>query len=354
MTPRERIVTALDFKKTDRIPRYEIFFPDFIDSWRKTVVEDARPDIYEHYSRIDIGGVLATQEGPFLNKTYEEELGGGKYLVRDSWGRLKRGSHNGMLFEVLETAVSARDALDSVVFEDPNGLARYEEIARGEQEIQGRFAPVCGTMGLFMPSYYLRGEFNFFIDLMEDEVFCRALVEKVAAFITEVGRNALEKTNTWDTAIWVYDELANAASPLISPDTFERIFLPSYRHMISKWRALGAQHVILHCDGNCTPLLDMLIDAGFTGIQGAYSSTGMNLPALKSKYGNRLAFVGGMCNTRVLAQGTRREIETQAHAIAECGRDGGVIIGAHSIDADIPVENYDYYYETLNRLDAAW
>lgn len=35
----------------------------------------------------------------------------------------------------------------------------------------------------------------------------------------------------------------------------------------------------------------------------------------------------------------------------ETARDGGVRIGTHSIDSDISVEDYDFYYETVNKLD---
>jgi len=53
----------------------------------------------------------------------------------------------------------------------------------------------------------------------------------------------------------------------------------------------------------------------------------------------------------VLTQGSRDQIARQAAEIVEAARDGGVIIGTHSIDSDIPVENYDFYHSTLRRLD---
>ena len=41
------------------------------------------------------------------------------------------------------------------------------------------------------------------------------------------------------------------------------------------------------------------------------------------------------------------EIEAQAEEIVEAGRDGGVVIGAHSIGPDIPLRNYVFYHETV-------
>ena len=109
----------------------------------------------------------------------------------------------------------------------------------------------------------------------------------------------------------------------------------------------GSQNVILHCDGNCLALIDLLLEAGFTGIQGINPSAGMTVPAVKAKYGNRLALIGGMCNIHVLTKGSKKEIEKQVRSILEAAAEGGVIIGTHSIDSDIPVENYEYYYSIL-------
>ena len=41
-------------------------------------------------------------------------------------------------------------------------------------------------------------------------------------------------------------------------------------------------------------------------------------------------------------------------SIIEVVKDGGVIIGTHSIDSDIPVENYDFYYSLMNKYDEEW
>jgi hypothetical protein len=80
----------------------------------------------------------------------------------------------------------------------------------------------------------------------------------------------------------------------------------------------------------------------------------MVLPEVKEKYGNRLILIGGMCNILVLPRGSRKDIESQALAIVEVAKDGGVVIGTHSIDGDIPVESYDFYYSLLDKCDAAW
>ena len=355
MTVRERVIRALAHERPDRLPRYEIFLSRFIETWRRTRHSSDRRGIFERYAKIDIGGILASQDGPFMARRAAWEDGDSRY-VRDSWGRLRRHHGAAEFFEVLETAVAHKSDLDRLQFEDPARPDRsdLEGLEQAGSVAGGRSAPVSGVMGLFMPSYYLRGELNLLTDLADDPPFCHALIGRVAEFLTVLGEQVLARTNTWDTALWVYDDFGSNIGPLVSPDTFATFFVPYYKQMISHWKARGAKQVILHYDSNCWAILDLLIEAGFTGIQGIYPGAGMSIPAVKARYGSQLALIGGMCNVSVLAPGPFSAIEREVSAIVEAARDGGVIIGAHSIDEDIPVAHYDHYYAFLDRCDESW
>jgi len=98
----------------------------------------------------------------------------------------------------------------------------------------------------------------------------------------------------------------------------------------------------------------MLIDAGFTGIQGLYPGANMSIPAVKAKCGAKLNLIGGICNITVLAPGPKQKIERAVQEIVEVARNGGVVIGAHSLEEDIPPEHYDYYYSFLEEIDRHW
>ena len=67
----------------------------------------------------------------------------------------------------------------------------------------------------------------------------------------------------------------------------------------------------------------------------------MNLIDLKKKYGNRLAYIGGMCNTNVLRKGTKKEIEKSSREIIDVSKKGGVV--------DIPIENYLFYDKIVKK-----
>jgi len=356
MSPKERVITTFDFRRADRVPRYEIFRGDFISSWRKKKNFPKTANIYDYYEKIDIGDIFRPcgNEGPFFSQRKIEKRRGDIYYERDDWGRLLEKREGAYFFKEVEVAIKEKSKLDEINFESPNLNERYISIQKDFAYRKKRFALVSGVLGLYMACSRLRGEVQFLMDTAEDISFSRHLAYKAMQYMKKLGLSILERSDTWDTAIWVYDELANRNAPMISPDAFSKIFLSPYKEMINFWKSKGVKNVVLHCDGNFLPLLDLLIEVGFTGIQGLAPTAGMPLPEVKKKYGNQLVLIGGMCNIITLPKGSHKEIENQVRSIVEIAEDGGVIIGTHSIDYDIPVENYDFYYSLMNKYDEMW
>lgn len=358
MNARERVIAALDHQRPDRLPRYEIFFPSFIKQWENSrQAVSHNEDIRELY-QIDIPFVLASHEGPFWSSAYINDQGGSDYLIQDSWGRLLRQQRDSSFFEVLEPGIKTRNEIDQLTWENLSELVQETLTPDFVSKINDvRFAPVTGVMGLFMAATYLRGETEFMMDLLEDEIFCKALVERLQNYLTELGLLMLEATNTWGTAIWVYDDFSIKTGPLISPAIFEKIFRPAYKSMFAAWKARGARHIILHHDvmnENSYPIIDMFADAGLDGVQGVYPGGGLSAAKFKQRYGRRLSIIGGMDNTKTLPFGNRQSIENEVALIAEVSKDGGVIIGSHSIEGYISVENYDYYHLFIEKINESW
>lgn len=354
MNPRERVVAALNHQRPDRLPRYEIFFQSFVEAWRRAKGLADTADIQKYY-RIDIPTVLANQNGPFWRQAVTKETGGNVYYVRDGWGRLRKHLHSAAFFEVVETAISNKQDLDRLTTDHPVDLPPVVvDDAFKRLTDDPRLAPVTGVMGLYMAGTWLRGEIPFMMDLLEDEAFCRDLIGKMEVFLSALGERMLTLTNTWDTAIWVYDDFSINTGPLISPNIFEKLFLEPYKRIFAYWKSRGARHIILHHDvlsEQTYPILDMFVEAGLNGVQGVYPTVGLTLSAFKAHYGRKLSVIGGMDNTHTLPFGNRQDIEREASAIAEAGQDGGVIIGSHSIEDFIPVDHYDWYISTLDQIE---
>ena len=140
----------------------------------------------------------------------------------------------------------------------------------------------------------------------------------------------------------IWDDMAFNDAPMFSPGQFESVFLPGYRRMIKAYRDAGAPHVFLHSDGNILPILEMLVDAGIDGLNPLERRAGVDPVKVRKKF-PRLVLIGGMDNTDTLINGPVRKIESEARALIDMGRDGGLIIGTHSVSPEIPLENFAAY-----------
>ena len=201
------------------------------------------------------------------------------------------------------------------------------------------------TGGPYLRSTYLRGEEQFLTDIAGDWRLAKAIADRVADHLTAVGLEEIRRWQLSDTGIWIYDDMAHNGGPMFSPKAFERVFLPAYRRMIAAYKRAGARHVFLHSDGDVRLLLDMLVDAGIDGLNPLEQRAGMRIAAIRRAY-PRLVLAGGMCNTDTLLRGPIARIEAEAREIIDLGRDGGVIIGTHSISPEIPLDHFQAYHQT--------
>ena len=345
MTSKERVMTTLNFQPADRIPKFDSFWSEFAGRCVKELDLPRDVDLADYFD-IDIA-IAVANEAPFPTRTEAISKDERSQVKRDAWGRVIRTVPGGYFYEELDVSIKNRKDLDSAEFDSPYLDSRYNGFVKRVNALRDKRCVVCKTGGPYIRTSFLRGKKAFLMDIAGDPGFAKAMADKMADHITKIGTESLRRGNLYDTGLWIYDDMAYNHGPMMSPASFERIFLPGYMRMVKAFKDAGAAKVILHSDGNIAPLLDMLIEAGIDGINPVEPRAGMNISTLKRKYGEKLSFVGGMCNSRVLPKGTRNEIERQAAEIIEAGKDGGVVIGAHSIGPDISVQNYVFYHETV-------
>lgn len=339
MTSHKRVLAACEFKRPDRIPRFDGFW-NYNDAWRERLGDPADlTDVSIWYPR----------EGPFLTRRrLLKEEGPWRYSI-DDWGRTIRTRSGAAFQEILDVPLGEGVDIDSVQFDSPATDDRYRH---GHKTLAGTTAAleldkahhcVFGkTGGPFLRSAFIRGETQLLMDMAADEPLARQIANKVAGHLAAVGREAIGRWSLQETGIWIYDDMAYNNGPMFSPRTFERVLLDAYRAMIRSFRQAGARYVFLHSDGNIMPILDMLVDAGIDGINPLERRSGMDMAAIRARF-PRLVLTGGMDNTDTLIHGPIERIEAEAREIIDLGRDGGVVIGTHSISPEIPLDHFLAY-----------
>lgn len=150
------------------------------------------------------------------------------------------------------------------------------------------------------------------------------------------------------------DDLGSNHGPLISPDKYRTLYKPFHAQMWRLVKELAPQvRILLHSCGGIEPLLEDLIDAGLDAVNPVQiSCRGMELDHLKDKFGGRLTFWGGGCDTQtVLPHGTPEQVRAHVRGQLEImqGQGGFVFQQVHNIIGRVPVENILAMFETVQQ-----
>jgi len=343
MTSRERVLAAIGYQPVDRLPVWDNFWGDFPDKWRQFKGVGPDVDPAQHYG-VDV--VICVADESFFPSQKSLISDEGDYEIRnDGWGRVVRTGKKDVYFaETLESVMNDLSEVDRLEFEPANLEKRFP--VRTEFDSDHRVSESCvftKVGGICIRSQFLMREDRLLMAMATDPGFCDVLFDKVAEHCTNMALETLRRSDTWETGLWVYDDMANRITTMFSPAMFERYLLPRYRKLTETVRKAGCKHCFLHSDGNIEPVLDMLLDAGFEGFNPLEPRSGLDLVRLRQKYGKRLLMFGGVCNTQILPSGDKRAIEAHVRPLIEVAKEGGVVLGSASTGSDVPPEAYDYY-----------
>ena len=342
MTSHERVTAACEFRRPDRIPRLDKFWK-FPADWQAALGPmDGLTDI----------AIWVPREAAFPSRArHIKEEDAWIYEV-DDWGRTLRRRADGYFSETLEVPLPPGVDIDRVQFDSPHADARFMMGQPNTAALNAKVAAaktrhclVAKTGGPYLRTSFMRGETQFLMDIAGDPPLARAIAGKVGDHITAIGVEAIRRYDLRETGVWIYDDMAYNTGPMFRPQSFEQVLLPAYKRMIAAYKAAGARYVFLHSDGDIRPLLDMLIEAGIDGINPLERRAGMHPAELRAKY-PRLVLTGGMDNTDTLINGPIERIQAEAREIIDQGRDGGMVIGSHSVSPEIPLPHFLAYHET--------
>ncbi len=121
-------------------------------------------------------------------------------------------------------------------------------------------------------------------------------------------------------------DMAGTNAPYISPAMFGELCLPYMKERVATIKRQIPQMVMHNCGCNL-PFIEAFIEAGFDCYQSLQTTAGMEIGLLKRRFGDRLAFWGGVPLETLIA-GTVAETRQATRATLElAGRGGGIILG---------------------------
>ena len=144
-------------------------------------------------------------------------------------------------------------------------------------------------------------------------------------------------------------------SLMMSPDTFEELYLPYYKKMNDWIHEHTTWKTLKHSCGAIFDLLPLLIESGFDAINPVQcSADGMDPKRLKETFGKDILFWGGGVDTqKVLPFGTPEEVRAQVLERLEIfSKDGGYIFNTiHNIQPNTPIPNIVAMVEAVKEFN---
>ena len=356
----DRVQSALSFQEPDRIPRFDLFWQEFIDKWLKEKKLPPNTNINEYY---DLDFVLCVMnEDPRIDSFTLIERGEDYTVFKSGFGCTCKKADYSPMPAYLDFEVKSADQYEDFILEDPNDERRYYQpsanilSSSGDTEApsfadqmagaEGRFA----RMGLVLEGqefmWRIRGMQELFLDLMLEEKKVKKMIERAEAFEIQLGLNQIKMGVDF---MFVGGDIAYDKGMFYSPDTWRKYFKPMLRNMCQAFKSAKPEIKILyHGCGNAAAVYDDLIECGIDAYQSLEVKAGLDVVELKKKYKNRLAFVGNI-DVRDVLTGDQENLKRDVLRRLNAAKGGGYIpMSDHSVPDNVPVENYDYYVELID------
>jgi uroporphyrinogen-III decarboxylase len=202
------------------------------------------------------------------------------------------------------------------------------------------------------------GGFDEARQLLGEEKLCLAyyeqpeLIHDILGTIGGTARRVLDRVSRKITVdqLSVHEDMAGKSGCLIGPKQIDEFIKPYYRSAWEILQARGCSMFRQDSDGNMNGVVDAFLDCGVTEMYPMEPAAGMDIVALRRKYGTRLAMSGGI-DKHVLRQDTKAIRAELEYKLQPSMQGGGMLFALdHRIPNGTPLENYRFYVRTAKEL----
>jgi uroporphyrinogen decarboxylase len=379
LTSRERVNMAMAHREPDRVPLDFLAVPEVFDE----IIEHLRPDPapfagLSRWMEPEREAVLSAIGSDCRLLSYDMFVKYPASLLRpgareDWWSSANRSTPNrmwrqigpdGLILDVF--GIGARRSRDDFgvrenYVEHPLAEVRtVDDLSRFTwpepdwwdfSEVPEVLDKLTGAAGdvhvryrvgsVFEIAWQLRGLEAFLMDLLAEPELAGGIMDRLTDLHVENTRRFLEKAAGRVDMIYVYDDVATTQSLMMSRDNWDTYIRPRHERLVEVARNYGVKFMY-HTDGAVWPLIPDLIEMGVDLLNPIQTDLPeMDAARLKSEFGDRLCFHGGLSTVNILPEGTAEAVRQEVRRLANIlGTDGGYILSSsHHIQADTPVEN---------------
>jgi uroporphyrinogen decarboxylase len=323
MTPRERVLAALDHRQPDAVP------------YHVTFTAPARDALARHYGDPDFEMGLGNCLSILRTRVPYRDLEGLPGVQEDEFGVRWDRTVDTDIGTVCNTAVT-KETLKEYRFPDPADPRRFANFPDTLRNRGERFAVASLAFTMFERAWTLVGMETLLMAMMDDPAFAHGLFDRILEYDLAVTRAAL----SWDVdGMRFGDDWGQQRGLIMGPVLWRKYIGPRVAQLYGLVKARGKK-VFIHSCGQIGELFPDLIDAG-VDVFNPFQPEVMDVDAAKRRYGSRLSFFGGISTQKTLPYGTEAQVREEVKRLLEkIGKGGGYIAApAHDVPKDSKPEN---------------
>lgn len=348
MTSRERILCALNHKEANRVAIQDGPWGTTVRRWRKEgLPEKVSPAQYFNYEMSGFGADTSFQ---LPHKVIEET---DEYVIYiNANGAIRRDwKHQTSTPETIDFTIKDRKtweeykqklAMNDSRVNWQNGLAACKR-----ERDRGQFVHYSGAMG-YDKTQGIVGSENLLVSMLDDPEWVKDMFMMSVQMVIDTAEEMMARGFEFDGA-FLYDDMGYRNTSLFSPETYRELLKPAHKRVCDFFKSKGLK-VILHSCGCVKGLVPDLIEAGFACLQPLEVKAGMDLIELKQKYGEHMAFMGGI-DVRKMADPNPQVIEDEIRTKLTIAKEGGGYIyhSDHSVPDNVGFQQYCRVIELVHK-----
>jgi hypothetical protein len=368
MNDLERFRACMDYQPADRRPNHELgVWPQTRARWRQEAPEAVKDFTWGWFDREDGIGLDVREYVPMnyaMMPAFDRQV-----LEETSEYEIVRHGH-GVVTKALKegTVDGGRMSMDQYLEFPVKGPADWPDIKRRlmpglperyPQDLDScvpvwekRTHPLilgrnCAANGFYWRAREFMGTENLSYAWHDQPAMMHEIMETFADLVIETSRPVLEKIQV-DYFV-LNEDMSMKSGPLLSPATYRTFIFPHLKRMVEFFRAHGTRYFAVDTDGDPTPLVPLLMDAGVDTLWPIERASNIDPVVLRKRFGKSLRLWGGV-DKRVLPEGPAA-IRAHLREMIPLIEEGGFIPTIdHTVPPDVSWDDFRYYMDAKRAL----
>ncbi|MDP7347295.1 MAG: uroporphyrinogen decarboxylase family protein [Phycisphaeraceae bacterium] len=348
LTSCQRVVRAMERRDHDRVPRFDAFWDETLERWRREGLTGDPADWFD-FDIVTLGH-MAPVPFPGRNEIIREDEDTvdhvNEYGATFREWKNRSGVPEHLGFECANPDVWQRAFKPR--FDEP--AVNVDAIAPAYRAARdgSRFA-CLGSRGVYSFVQTMVGDLTILISMIDEPQWVSDMAATTTDAYLKMYQQVLDAGMTPD-AIWIHDDLAYRNALFMSPQMYRDLFRPQHKRLVEFAHANGMKF-IFHTDGDVREVVADMVDIGVDCLQPMEAKANMDVRDLAPRFGDRLSLFGNIDMTVAITNDHDQvEAELRAKLGAGMAMHGYLYHSDHSVPPQVSWRTYQFIHDLVDRL----